>query len=65
MEHAMKRKKLKEKETIREKLKYKVKELVNTEAKDVWGSFKDRVLKPCKELCGRRKRSRERGSTWW
>ena len=43
-----------------------MKELVNTEAKDLWGSFEDGVLETCKVLCGKRKQRRERGSTrWW
>ena len=56
--------KLKEKET-KEKFKDKVKELVNTEAKDLWGSFKDEVSEACKELCEKRERRREQGSAWW
>ena len=56
--------KFKKKET-RGKFKNKVKELVNTEAKDLWGSFKDQVLEVCEELCRKRKKSREQGSTWW
>ena len=42
-----------------------MKELVNTEAKDLQGSFKDGVLEACEELCERRKQRREQGSTWW
>ena len=57
-------KKLKEKE-IRENFKDKVKELVNNEASNMWGSFKNGVLEACKELCGKRKQRRERGSTLW
>ena len=48
--------KLKEKET-RENFKDKLKELVCTEAKDLWGSFKNGILKACEELCGRKKQS--------
>ena len=44
--------KLKEKET-REKFKNKVKELVNTEAKNLWGSFKDGVLRLVKNFVER------------
>ena len=47
----------------REKFKDKMKELVNTGAKDLWGLLKDRVLEACKELCKKRKRRREQGST--
>ena len=32
------------KKKTRKKFKDKVKKLVDTEAKDLWGSFKDRVL---------------------
>ena len=55
--------KLKEKET-REKFKDKVKELVNTEAKDLWGLVKNEALKACEELCEKRKQRREQGGTW-
>ena len=44
--------KLKGKET-RKKFKNKVKELLNTKAKNLWGSFKDGVLEACEELCER------------
>ena len=44
----------------REKFKDKVKELVNTEAKDLWSSLKDGILEACEELCGRKKQRRER-----
>ena len=43
----------------RENFKDKVKELINTEAKDLWSSFRDGVLEVCEKLCGRRKRKRE------
>ena len=56
--------KLKEKET-RKKFKDEVKELVNTEAKNLWGSFRDGVLETCKKLCRKRKQRREPGNTWW
>ena len=49
----------------KEKFKDKMKKLVDTEAKDLWGLFKDPVLETCGELCGRRKQRREQGSTWW
>ena len=32
-----------------------MKKLVNTEAKDLWGLFKDGVLEACEQLCGKRK----------
>ena len=43
----------------KEKFKDKEKEFVNTEAKDLWGSFKDKVLKACEKLCRKRKQRRE------
>ena len=45
--------KLKEKETSK-KFKDKVKELVNIEAKDLWGLFKVGVLEAYEKLCGKR-----------
>ena len=51
MEHAMEGMKIIKK--TRKKFKDKVKELVNTKAKDLWVSFKDGVLRACKELCGK------------
>ena len=41
--------KLKQKNT-REKFKDKIKKLINTEAKDLWGSFKDWVLETYKKF---------------
>ena len=35
-----------------------MKELVSTKGKDLWGSFKDGILKACEELCGRKKQSK-------
>ena len=35
-----------------------MKEIVNTEAKDLWSSFKDKVLEAFEKLCGKRKRRR-------
>ena len=43
----------------RKKFKDNVKELVNTEAKDLWGLFMDKVVGAIEELCGKRKRRRE------
>ena len=34
---------------IREKFKDKVKELVNTDAKDLWVLFKDGILEACED----------------
>ena len=30
-----------------------MKEIVNTAAKDLWGSFQNKVLKACEKLCGK------------
>ena len=43
--------KLKEKE-IKEEFEQRVVELVDTEAVDLWESYKNEVLKACDELCG-------------
>ena len=37
----------------------KVKELVSTDALDLWNTFKDGVLKACGELCGKKKSRRD------
>ena len=55
--------KLKEKQT-RKKFKDKAKESVNTEAKNLWGSFKDEVLEAGKEFCEKRKQRKKQGDTW-
>ena len=46
--------KLKEKE-IKEKFQERIGKLVDIDSKDLWGSFKDGVLKACDELCGKTK----------
>ena len=53
--------KLKEKE-IKEKFEERVVELVYTDSKDLWGSYKKGVLQACDELCGKTK-GREDGET--
>ena len=42
-------------------LKKIVKELVSTDASDLWKTFKDGVLKVCDEVCGKKKSRRDRG----
>ena len=43
----------------------RVKELVSTDAPDLWKTFKDGVLKACDEVCGKKSR-RDRGDMcWW
>ena len=49
----------------KKKLKEKVKKLINTEAKNLWGSFKDEILEACEKFCRKRKRRREQESIWW
>ena len=39
----------------------RVKELVSTDAPDLWKTLKDGVLKACDEVCGKKKSSRDRG----
>ena len=36
----------------------RVKELVSTDAPDLWKTFKDGVLKACDEVCGKKKSRR-------
>ena len=43
----------------------RVKELVSTNAPDLWKTFKDSVLKACDEGCGKKKSGRDRGDMWW
>ena len=40
-------------------------EVVDTEAMDLWESYKNGVLKACDELCGKTKGGRDQGNTWW
>ena len=42
-----------------------VKELVSTDAPDLWKTFKDGVLKASDELCGKKKSRRDQEDTWW
>ena len=46
------------KNRTRVKFEKRVKELVSTDAPDLWKIFRDGVLKACEELCGKKK-SRE------
>ena len=43
----------------------RVKELVNTDAPDLWKIFRDGVLKTCDKLCGKKKSRRDQGDMWW
>ena len=39
--------------------------LVSTDASDLWKCFKEGVLKACYEVCGKKKKKRDQGDTWW
>ena len=43
----------------------RVVDIVDTEAVDLWESYKNDVLKTCNELCGKTKGRRDHGNTWW
>ena len=47
----------------RVKFEKRVKELVSTDAPDLWKIFRDSVLKTCDELCGKKSR-RDQGNMW-
>ena len=32
---------------------------------NLWGRFKDGVLKACDEVCGKKRGTRSKGDTWW
>ena len=55
--------KLNENQT-RVRFEKRVKELVSTNAPDLWKTFKDGVLKACDELCGTKKSRRDQGDMW-
>ena len=56
--------KLNENQT-RVRFEKRVKELVSTDAPDLWKTFRDGVLKACDELCGKNKSRRDQGDMWW
>ena len=56
--------KLKEKE-IKEKFEERIGKLVDIDSKDLWGSYKNGVLKAYDELCGKTKARGDWGYTWW
>lgn len=57
--------KLKEEET-RKKFEARVGELVETDASDLWGCYKEGLLQACDEICGKKKGRRDRRDTgWW
>ena len=43
----------------------RVKELVSTDAPDLWKTFRDSVLKACDELCGKKSRRDQGDMRWW
>ena len=43
----------------------RVKELVSTDAPDLWKTFRDGVLKACDDLCGKKKSRRDQRDMWW
>ena len=42
-----------------------MKELVSTDASDLWKTFRDSVLKACDVVCGKKNPSRDQGDMWW
>ena len=42
----------------------RIKELVSTDAPDLWKTFKDGVLKACDEVYGKKKSRRDQGDMW-
>ena len=34
-------------------------------APNLWGHFKDGILKACDEVCGKKRGRRSKGDTWW
>ena len=46
-------------------MKKRVKELISTDAPDLWKTFKDSVLKAYDEVCGKKKSRRDQGDMWW
>ena len=43
----------------------RVKELVSTNAPNLWKTFRNGVLKACDELCRKKKSRRDQGDIWW
>ena len=43
----------------------KVIKVVDVGAPNLWEHFKDKVLKACDEVCGKKRRRRSKGDTWW
>ena len=49
---------------FRKRFYEKVIELVDVGVPNLWGHFKDVILKACDEMCGKRIRRRSKGETW-
>ena len=49
---------------IMKQFEEKVIELVDVGEPNLWGHFKDRVLKACDEVCGKKRGRRSKGDTW-
>ena len=49
---------------IKKRFEEKVIEFVDIGAPNVWGHFKDGIVKTCDELCEKRGR-RSKGDIWW
>ena len=56
--------KLNENQT-RVRFEKRVKELVSTDAPDLWKTFRDGVLEACDKLCGKKKSRSDQGDMWW
>ena len=50
---------------IKEKFKERIEKLVDIDSKDLWGSYKNGVLKESDELCEKTKARGDWGNTWW
>ena len=53
------------KNRTRVRFEKRVKELVSTDAPDLWKTFRDGVLKAYDEPCGKKKPRRDQGDMWW
>ena len=52
------------KNRTKKRFEKRIKELVSTDAPELWKTFKNGVLKACDELC-RKKSRRDQGDMWW
>ena len=50
---------------IRKQFEEKEIKLVDVGVANLWGNFKDGVLKACDEVCGKKRGMRNKGGTWW